>query len=412
MLRIALMLAGIVLSWVAVASASQGGSGDAKMEIGTNFWDVGWGGGKNDPFRDGFRDVTGENPWKPEFLEEVKVYTVFRFMDWAKTNNAVKEHKGGTKWSQRRKKSDKLQRPMAWEWMIDLCNRTKRDMWVCVPHFADEEYMFELGKLIARELDPSLKCYVEWSNETWNGMFRQAHYCVAQGRKLDLPAGTRWEDNEWYRGQMYHAMRTFETFHQFERAFKGQTDRLVRVIGGTPAHAFARTHIWAIDQPFLNPHKVKPDAYSIAPYYGNGKDGKSRNLDADVKAAMDKRLKDVKRVGEYVRKAGLAYYTYEGGQHFKKNADAYCANPRIYDDYLTYLDRLDDQMDLFMHYTHNGTWGRTNAWGAKAQIGQPMDKAHKFRALYDYAVKAGQYDPKTGEVERIAEQTNKTTRNQ
>ena len=37
----------------------------AAMEVGTNFWDVGWGG---------------------------CVYTVFRFMDWGKTNNAVVAH--------------------------------------------------------------------------------------------------------------------------------------------------------------------------------------------------------------------------------------------------------------------------------------------------------------------------------
>ncbi len=58
---------------------------------------------------------------------------------------------------------------MAYEWMIDLCNRTQRDMWVCVPHFADEHYMYQLACLIRDSLDPSLRCYAEWSNETWNG---------------------------------------------------------------------------------------------------------------------------------------------------------------------------------------------------------------------------------------------------
>ena len=48
---------------------------------------------------------------------------------------------------------------------------------MCVPHFDDERYMYELGCLIRDQLDPSLKCYVEWSNETWNGIFKQSHYC-------------------------------------------------------------------------------------------------------------------------------------------------------------------------------------------------------------------------------------------
>ena len=88
------------------------------------------------------------------------------------------------------KKPDPVQRPMAYEWMIDLCNRTQRDMWVCVPHFADEEYMYQLASLIREQLDPALKCYVEWSNETWNGMFKQAHYCNEQAKKLELSAAT------------------------------------------------------------------------------------------------------------------------------------------------------------------------------------------------------------------------------
>jgi len=373
------------------------------MEVGTNFWDVGWGGEANDPFVDGHKNVRGDNPWKPEFLDEIRVYTVFRFMDWGKTNNAVEAHGGKTRWEDRVKKSDPVQRPMAYEWMIDLCNRTQRDMWVCVPHFADEEYMYQLARLIREQLDPALKCYVEWSNETWNGMFKQAHSCNEQAKKLELPAGTKWEDNLWYRGQMYHAKQTFETFHQFDRAFGDQSHRLVRVIGGTTAHAFAQTHIWAISSPVLNPHQVKPDAYSLAPYFGNGLNGKDADIVDQAKQAIAKRLEGVRRVEQVVKAAGLRLITYEGGQHLKENSDVFCANPAVHGVYRHYLGQMEQHFDLFMHYTHNGTHSSGNSWGAKRFIGEPADEAHKYRALRDYAITTGQYDPEAGTVKRISE---------
>jgi hypothetical protein len=372
-----------VLSTSALCQSKSGA-----MEIGTNFWDVSWGGERNDPFISGHKNVTGENPWKPEFLEEIKIYSVFRFMDWGKTNNAVKAHTKGTRWENRVKKSDRLQKPMAYEWMIDLCNRTERDMWVCVPHFADEHYMYRLACLIRDNLDPKLKCYVEWSNETWNGMFKQAHYCNEQAKKLKLPPGTKWENNLWYRGQMYHAHRTFETFYQFERAFENQKYRLITVIGGTTAHAFAKTHVWAISSEVLNPHKVKPQAYALAPYFGNGLDGSAPDIIQQARQAIAKRLEGVLRVEHVVKEAGLGFITYEGGQHLKQNSDKFCANPAVYNIYLEYLNELEKHFSLFMQYTHNGSHSSRNSWGSKRYIGEPVETAHKYRALRDYVAGA------------------------
>ncbi len=374
----------------------------AAVEIGTNFWDVGWGGKVNDPFVTTHENVEGENPWKPEFLREIRIYTVFRFMDWGKTNNAVEAHEGKTRWEDRVHKSNRVQRPMAYEWMIDLCNRTQRDMWVCVPHFADEDYMYQLACLIRDSLDPSLQCYVEWSNETWNGMFKQAHYCNEQAKKINLPPGTKWENNLWYRGQMYHAQQTYETFHQFEKAFGDQRHRLVKVIGGTTAHDFAKTHIWAIEQPILNPHGVKPDAYSLAPYFGNGLNGADADIVKQTREANEKRLQRVADIKQSVEQAGLRLITYEGGQHLKENSDRFCANPAVYDVYLHYLSQVSKHFDLFMHYTHNGSHNSRNSWGAKRYIGEPDAEAHKYRALRDYAIESGQYNPETGVARRIA----------
>ena len=90
-------------------------------------------------------------------------------------------------------------------------------------------------------------------------------------------------------------------------------------------------------------------------------------------------------------------------QHLKENSDVLCANPAVYDVYQHYLGQMEQHFDLFMQYTHNGTHSSGNSWGAKRFIGEPAGEAHKYRALRDYVIKTGQYDPKTGTVKRISE---------
>lgn len=41
-------------------------------------------------------------------------------------------------------------------------------------------------------------------------------------------------------------------------------------------------------------------------------------------------------------------------------------------------------------------------WGGERFIGEPVDEAHKYRALRDYVIKTGQYDAKTGAARRIS----------
>jgi hypothetical protein len=148
---------------------------------------------------------------------------------------------------------------------------------------------------------------------------------------------------------------------------------------------------------------VKPDAYSLAPYFGNGLNGKDSDIVDQAKEAIAKRLEGVRRVEEVVQEAGLRMLTYEGGQHLKENSDVFCADPAVYDVYQFYLGQMEQHFDLFMQYTHNGTHSSGNSWGAKRFIGEPLDEAHKYRALHDYVIKTGQYDPKTGTVKRISE---------
>lgn len=53
------------------------------MTLGANFWNLGCH-RPNDCFQD-FRQVTGEDPWNPQFRREIATYRSLRFMDWNNT---------------------------------------------------------------------------------------------------------------------------------------------------------------------------------------------------------------------------------------------------------------------------------------------------------------------------------------
>lgn len=112
-------------------------------------------------------DNCEEQKFNPLFLEDHRIYDVLRFMDWGQTNNSSL-----SSWSDRVGPDDVTQtapkRGMAYEHMVDLCNTIGCDMWVCVPHQADDGYVTGMAELLHGRLDPDLSVYVEYSNEIWN----------------------------------------------------------------------------------------------------------------------------------------------------------------------------------------------------------------------------------------------------
>lgn len=118
-------------------------------------------------FKDDY--LTAEQPFNEQFLDDLRPFKVIRFTDWNKI-----QFNDTSKWEQRPKKDvlpDKQAGAVAYEWMIQICNTLGADFWMNAPHMADDEYMHKLVQLIHDTLDPKLKCYVEYSNETWNSAF-------------------------------------------------------------------------------------------------------------------------------------------------------------------------------------------------------------------------------------------------
>ncbi len=340
------------------------------MEVGTNHWVVEWQWPSADPFDD-YRNVTGADPFRPEFLEETGLYKVHRFMNWNRTTDSTVVH-----WSERAQQSDAHQSPIAYEWMIDLCNRHSADIWITVPHrtVEDQNYWTELAELILELLDPELKVYVEYSNETWNGIFGQALYAREQGMALGLDV------DEYRAGAEFHVYAAVRLFEHFEAVWGADNPRLVNVIAGQSVNTYLTSiHLEALSDATINPEGTSADVYAIAPYFGH-EASSIEDLEGDVLGAIE----DTRNQSKAIVGSGLNLVAYEGGQHVTTNAAEVNRNPRMYDLYITYLNGIDDYLDVFVHYAHAGAFSTRGAWGAIETIGQDPAEAHKYRAIRDY----------------------------
>lgn len=393
-----------------------------QMKIGTNFWfRTDWSG--ETPFKAGVDFATTTDPWNPVFLGELYPYTLLRFMDWHQTNLS-----GQSSWDTRRQKTDPNQKNMkaadpavAIEWMIDLCNRTNKDMWFCVPHLMVSKDLgnnpcdyalrsailiktgvdmkavdlSQLGDLSTKTqadfikaggvktIDPlksNLKIYIEYSNETWNGAFSQFTHCRDNGLALNLGGKDGFE---------FHGWAAIRVFRAYDLVFgTSSTKRHVKVRGGmmgvaSPFNGQQKMFISDVH----NPWNVKADAYAIAPYFGNA-DGAS--LDAIAVLRNNIRTKvgpGIRTVLNAIQKSStpIDLIAYEGGQHVTTNADIVNKKPEMYGLYKEYLDTLKKYMNLFVNYAHCGKPGSSGAWGVKEYTGQPISEAHKYRALVDWS---------------------------
>jgi fibronectin type 3 domain-containing protein len=146
----------------------------------------------------------GSTPYSPSttFTTQEKAllskFGVLRFMDFTETNNSPRVNwsdrtRPGWTTQARHLNNDPNQQAMgaAYEYAVQLCNETGKDLWITLPYRANDDYVTKLMQLIRfgsdganpytsaqaspihAPLNPGLKVYVELSNEIWNGGFGQ-----------------------------------------------------------------------------------------------------------------------------------------------------------------------------------------------------------------------------------------------
>ena len=346
-------------------------------------------------------------PFHPAFLKRWQGMACLRFMDWMHTNGSKI-----SAWADRPTPESATfsAKGVALEWMIDLCNRQKADPWFCMPHLADDGYVRNFAQMAKDKLHPSLKVYIEYSNEVWNSMFPQTRYSWEKGTELGLGP----KERPWEGGGMYYARRSVEIFGIWEQVFGGR-DRLVRVI----AWQSGNTH-WMrkIVLPFEDAWK-HTDALAIAPYLSCCVPPKSKGkglsadevekwtveqaLDYLEKEALPKSINAIRETKKVADELGLKLVAYEGGQHMVgvgggENNDTmtalfHAANaaPRMGEIYRKYLEAWKEAGgDLFCNFSSVGRWSKWGSWGVMQYYDDDPARSPKFLALMQWAKSCGQ----------------------
>ena len=336
-----------------------------------------------------FEKTHESDPFDPTFLRTWSGVKVIRYMDWMRTNGSKI-----TEWADRAKVSHQTQgtpRGVAIEHAIDLSNRLAADPWFCIPHRASDDYVREFARLVKARLSPARRVYVEYSNETWNGSFEQAQYCISKGKELKL------SNNDREAGLRYQTQRALEIFAIFEKELGGQ-ERLVRVLGAQWGNDWASEQVIA----WKEAHR-HADVLAVAPYFAmpvndqNAEAVKGMSVEQILDATHADLLKGkatLARQAARAKKYGLKLVAYEGGQHLVgvgrvMNDPAvtdllHSANrhPRMYDMYRQH-HRIwtEGGGGMYVHYQSTKPPAKSGSWGLQEYQGQPLESAHKLRAV-------------------------------
>lgn len=357
---------------------------------------------------DGTSDV-----FYPEFVNNWRKFKVFRFMDWMHTNwSSIKT------WSDYANINTIAQKNICPELMVQLCNLVKADAWVCIPHQADNTFVTNFLTYFKNNLDPSLKLYVEHSNEVWNGQFcnknssgacqdvsitntpisGQYTYAVQKGNAEGFTG------YDWEKAGKWHARRSKQIFDVIDNVFSGEINRIVRVVSWQNGQgSFWQNLILNQDNLY-----TKTDAYATAPYFGNtlGTDNIAVSSVDDVFNKLPDILNSNKNDMSTDR-SGLAsnsnwshitFITYEGGQHLVAQSSNSSNNTnytnyfkqanrdsRMKSTYATYLNNWKTNGGkLFVHFSSAGEYSQYGSWGAKENPNATRANSPKYDALLTF----------------------------
>jgi len=261
-----------------------------------------------------------DQPFNDVWLDRVRMFRSVRFMDWGQTNNwgqkdwTAWDSPDLYEWSDRQQLDHYTyahNKGIPYELMIDLMNQEDLDGWVCVPYRASEAYIREMAELFHDNLEPERTLTVEYSNENWNWLFGQAHWCSKYG---ELETGLPWPENT-----VSFVQRTMDIWTDVYGADTARIKRVVGVQTGWPDVA---------QRTVFNMRPGSFDAVAPTFYFGLGEDGDAA-LDAlgasatvaDV--AYWARRNITEEATPYLREIketiadslGIPMLFYEGGQH-------------------------------------------------------------------------------------------------
>jgi hypothetical protein len=341
-------------------------------------------------------------PFYTPFVDMYRNFSVIRFMELMQTNHypcdnapAVADPSSDptcvTTWAGRvlPNQIQSTHKGIAWEYAVDLANTVGADMWINVPHAANDEYVRELARLILGRLDRNRKVYVELSNEAWNGSFAQTRYFRNVGTARGYTGGTD------VAGRKAYALRLSQVINIFNTEFGSQQNRLVRVLGaqlGAPYVASDLLSHWATAT--YNPSGSTLDAIAVNPYFGRtvtAADTVTGVLDYGQTFIDTQIIPALRDYRDLPTRGGRRIIAYEGGQHFLSDQSAGATatllsanrNSRMGDLTRRLLDGwYANGGDLFMYFNSIRFPDQYGAFGAVEYLGQSPNPP-KYQSLLD-----------------------------
>ena len=352
----------------------------------------------------GFESSYLTQPFHPLFLSRLQNYKAIRFMDWMLTNGSTVRN-----WTDRAKPSDYTYslRGVPIEVILQLANSTNATPWFNIPAQATDDYIRQFAATVKQQLNPALKFYVEYSNETWNGSFAQTKYIQARGQELGFSV------DPTIAGAYYTAFRSTQIFDLF-RSVLGSSSRMVRVIASQAENSWLSDQTLGFQNAFGN-----ADALAIAPYFNcsdtasggfgvlgdpataSQVDGMSVDGIVDIELAHINgcALRQMQSNSAIAKKYGLALVGYEGGQSLvgyygAENDNTMTAlfkaanrSPRMNALYAQYLSNwVGAGGDLLVSFNEAGAATKYGSWGALEYQDQDPLTAPKFQALTTFAI--------------------------
>ncbi len=322
-----------------------------------------------------------------EFTRALQPFGAIRFMDFLATNNsAIKT------WLDRPKPADatfSTDKGGPYEFAIEMGNRTGKDIWLNIPALADDDHIAKLGELVRTKLKPNLNCFVEYSNEVWNGQFQQAKQNF-EAAKADVAAGEKTlndggrDANVYYWAWRRVAKRSIEI-----KKLMGEDPRIKVVlasqVGYDPPGMVIRTQLEYIDKHHGAPSKFLY-AIACAPYFSPGMDPDDKTHqkwytqrdDLTVDTICNRLLTctgstlspHVKAYHEAARKYNIKSFAYEAGldmQQYQNSLNAKIAandDPRMGDALEQYLTNwYTAGGDSLFYFNLNCRFGTFGYWG-------------------------------------------------
>jgi hypothetical protein len=345
----------------------------------------------------------GNGAFNPKYKSDLAKYGVIRYMDWNMTNN-----QSISKWDDRTTLYDFHwggAGGVPYESQIQLSNELKQDVWLTVPHLADDDYVRKLAILVSQRLSPDLRVWVEYSNEVWNGGFQQHRYAADVLRPRYGVANP---------AQAY-GRRSAEIFDIFSSEFTDQ-QRIVRVIAGQTVNP------WVLEQSLIGATAggtLKADVAAVAPYFSVDSDQlyqqyltgtvNSDDVFGQLRSSIDTATSGVVGNRQAATAHGLPLVSYEGGQHlvarpgdqhnnagFVSLLHAINRDPRMGDLYTYYLDKwYGAGGETMVFFNDVGPWSKWGSWGLKEDYLD--DDSVKFRAVQDYLKRFETQPPDPGQ---------------